>query len=428
MDLLRLDREIEAAVTALARWRARIHAGEAAAWDEAPLESRREVQGKRLRDALAALPPSPVEGPLRDALVAWVEALTVARVARDAEVDLSRAEHEPRGTLTLERATKVSLHDAVRGLVASTSAEEARRHVAAIDECAPLVLEARRRVRDLEREVLSRLEVADADGPPALVATARAFLDHTRDLARDELKRRPAPTWPLALDVTLARSAAEGWPNRLGPRFVLDALRGWTQGVRLPAFTVPSAHGGASFAIAFARFGVALRHAFSPRGIPFALRVPPRFVDAERFGLLFASLLATRRFSTRRLGLSQRVAAAQSRAFAAAFLVEGRRLAAKLCVLAGAPKDELAHEVLGEADRASSLFFDLAPGDVGRALALFGVAPLARELRDRHDDDWFDNPRAIVELRSRSAAPAPEIAPSGDAAVELARAFEVELR
>ena len=428
MDLLRLDREIESAVTVLARWRARVHLGEAAAWDEAPLESRREVQGKRLRDALAALPPSPVEGPHRDALARWVEALTVARIARDAEVDLARAEHDPRGTLSLERITKVSLHQAIRGLVASTSAEEARRHVAAIAECAPLVHEARRRVREIEREVLSRFAVADADGPPALVTTARSFLDRTRDLARDELKRRPQPTWPLALDLGLARGATEGWPNRLGARFVLDALRGWTQGVRLPSFTVPTALGGASFAIAFARFGVALRHAFSPRGIPFALRAPPRFVDAERFGLLFGSLLASRRFSTRRLGLSQRVAAAQARAFAAAFLVSARRLAAKVCVLDGAPRDELAHDVLGEAEPAASLFFDLAPGDVGRALALFSVAPLARELRDRHDDDWFDNPRAIIELRSRSAAPSAEVAPASDAASELGRAFEVELR
>ncbi|CAN5176234.1 hypothetical protein BH09MYX1_BH09MYX1_58540 [soil metagenome] len=444
MDLLRLDREIESANVALTRWRARLSRGDETAWTEAPLDSRRDAQGKRLRDTLASLKPPLSELALRAGLVLWVETLTVARITAEAEVAYAQADHEAIGHLHLEKLAMVSAHDAIRGLVAASSRIEAQRYLDAIAECAPALREAAARLRETAREVRLRFAIDPPDahglGDGALLtavsASARAFLRLTNDLAKDELTRRrrvanvETETWPFALDLSRARGATEGWPTRLSARFLDETFRPWCAGVKIPPLRLPEAHGGASFAIAFARFGQALRHAYAPRALPFVLRRPPVFVDTDRFGFLFASLLASARFSSRRLGLSQRVALAQSRAFAAAFLIEARRTAAKLSRLAGAPADELAHDVYDEIHPASALFFESTDvvASVGRALALFTVLPLHDELRDRHDEDWFDNPRSIVELRSRSAIPSSESAPAKGAESDLAKRFEDALR
>ncbi len=440
MDLARHSRAVEAAAHAQARWWARLVAGDEAARAEAPLDHRRDATGKTLRDALRDWVPSLAEKDLHAALVPWVEALTVQRVTRDLAVELVAAMRAPKAVLHLETVREVALVDVVRGLVAARVPELARRHLDAVAERAPDVLPLRRRHAELAREVLVRFGVAapevhgigDAAALTALRTAAQGFLRRTDDLARDERRRATrlaGERWPLALDLASARAATEGWPTKLAPRFVLEALPRWTEGLRLPAFRVPEAHGGASFARAFFAFGHALRHASAPRALPFVLRVPVVFVDAERWGFAFASLLGTSAFSIRRLGLAQRPAAAQARAFASAFLIEARRVAARLLVGDGVAADEMADAVWGEPHRASAWFLEPAPGDAARAVALFGVAPLLDELRQRHDEDWFDNPRAVTDLRGRAAAPDPERNVVGEGAdLLLARALEGALR
>lgn len=437
MDLARHSREVEAAALAHARWWTRLRAGDLAARAEAPLAHRPDATGKKLRDALAAYTPSLAEAPLHAALVPWVEALTVLRVTRDLDVELGEALLAPKAHLRLEKVVEVGLTDAVRGLVGARVAEVARRHLDAIAERLPVVLPLQRRRAELAREVLVRFGAPAPEvhglGDGALLAglraAARGFLRATDDLARDERKRAvrlAGERWPLALDVALARGATDGWPTRLAPRFVLEALPQWTPGLRLPPFAVPEAHGGASFARAFGAFGAALRRACAPRALPFVLRVPAVFVDAERWGFLFAALLASVPFGVRRLGLPQRIATGQARAFASAFLIEARRVAAKLVVGEGEDAAELADAVWAEPHAAASWFLEPAHDDAARALALFGAAPLAVELRQRHDEDWFANPRAVVDLRGRAAMPT-VTAPDAEGLAADAGALAAEL-
>lgn len=413
------------------RWAERVRRGDAEAWEEpAPAAMRRSVSGKRLRDDLRAL-----SDPMAPALVGWVEHLTVRRVAAEAEVELARARHERSSNLVLERVTKVSSVEALRGLLHAESPEVARRHLAAWREAQPSIRSARRHLFEIEDEVLARLGVevpalhglGDRTLETALVAESRAFLKRTHDLALDELKRRVGgDAHPLAIDRRLAPDATEGWPTRLAPRFVLDVFGRWIDDVRLPAFTVPDAVGGASFARAFAGFGGALRRAFTPRGLPFSLRERPAGDVSVRFGTLFASLLATVPFGVRRLGLARGVADRQARAFAVSFLLHARHRFAKIARAAGDDEDELANDVFGDPSAAPLL--DREPGDAVHALALLSTAPLAAELRDRHDEDWFENPRAVVDVRSRCAVPEPPPVVVDGAATTLGKAFERALQ
>jgi hypothetical protein len=92
--------------------------------------------------------------------------------------------------------------------------------------------------------------------------------------------------------------------------------------------------------------------------------------------------------------------------------------------------EELAARVFGAPlPRAlSGAFPSLRDDEPARFLALATALPLARDLVDRFDADWFRNPRAMPHLRALGALPAREepIALEG-AAASLARAFEEAL-
>ena len=416
---------------ALERWRIRLAAGDAGALASSPLEQHRAVAGKRAKEQLLERPPSAHELPLRDALVPWIEELTVARVSRDVEVTRAEAYVKERTPVRLVVPTKATARELVHGVLAAQAAAEAQVHLDALAKLGPALKDAERQRADLRRELYLRLDVDDPTThfvvPRAPLEEAlTAFLDASDDVARELLRRKGREKLPLALDLSLAREAKEGWPTKLGPRWFAELFGKHTRGLSIELPPLPPAVGASSFALALHRFGVALRRASAGRGVPFALRDRVRFVDAHRHGALFASLLVSEPFQRRALGVGSQVAEAQARTVGIALLFSARRLAARFLVTRGRAFDELSERIFGEALPAALAGAVLRPHDDDDALgaALLTTVPLADELRDRFDEDWFRSPRAFEHLRSRSTVPSAEEAPTKEAALRLARTFE----
>jgi hypothetical protein len=447
-DLAALDRDVARAHAALERWRGAITADPAAHADEEPLAAVRSVAGQTTYDVLRALEPAASELPLRDALVRWVVALTQARIGREVEVAWARAANEEGARLRLEPPRLVSWREAWRGVVASESVAEAEAWLGAAAERAPSLAPIARERAERRVEVARRLGL---DHPAALAtrvprsvlaSAAASFLDASDDLsaallreARTERAARPPPAYAILLGI--AKDAREGWPARLAARWLEELFGGLVRGARLELPALPEPVGATSFARALGAFGWALRQAGRAPGVPFAVARDPEPAPAHRFRLVFSALAASPEFHQRALGTGSRVAAAQARSLSRAALFATRLAAARFlltddaCPATPALFDELTTRLF--AAPLPAAFAGVWPrahdDDTARALALFTVLPLARELIERFDIDWFRNPRAFDHLRALASAPAYDDRAEldADAPRALAKAFEEAL-
>jgi hypothetical protein len=201
---------------------------------------------------------------------------------------------------------------------------------------------------------------------------------------------------------------------------------------------LPAPLGASSFLRALEAFGRALRAGGDARPLPFAIARDPYFTDEYRVGIVFGALGLKRAFYTRQLGTSARVAELQVRMVARSLLVEARLRAARTILTdeSRAPSkdlfEEMTHRVFG-APMPPSLrgaWPSSHDDEPARIIALATALPLARDLVDRFDDDWFRNPRAFDALRARASLPARDEDSKLDvegAAVALARTFEEAL-
>lgn len=401
-----------------------------------PFEGLRDVAGQSTFEALLALEPGPVERPHRDALLRWVHELLQARISWDLTIDEADAEHAPDPALTprAARARDPSLpktfDEARRALVDAPHAVAVEAALGRLADLSAPVAAVRRELRARRFEAARRLgldhpwALAAEGGRSAatLEALARAVLDATEPLAeelRRELARRAGRPVDAALtiDEAFAREAGEGWPARLGARWLEDVFRAATPRPPRPP-SLPRALGGASFLRAAALWGAAHRRESVSRALPFALARDPYPAEAFAFGGAFAIAVADRVFARRKLGLSARAADAHSRALARALLHAIRAAAA--AVLSGlregtdpAALEELGARVFG-APLPSTLASAWSYGGFSgasrvdapaRLLGVVRAHALWRALVERFDEDWFDNPRAGAHLGAVSAGP-----------------------
>jgi hypothetical protein len=274
----------------------------------------------------------------------------------------------------------------------------------------------------------------------ALRSAAARLLDATEALAHEAFKTelREAARPAAVLHAVVARAANEGWPARLGPRWLFDTF-GRTAG-RAPLVlpTIPGALGASSFARALATFGAAVRLAAIEPGTPFALAREPGARAAHRMGFVFAALAADPEWQARTLGVGRRTAQAQSRVLARTMLFDARLHAVRLLLgdeADPAPRDlfeELGPRLLGSSldERLRGAWPAARDDEPARFVALLESLPLAVGLRRSFDADWFRNPRAWAHLRETSgfAAREPVELPALEAEVDgMARAFEAEL-
>ena len=427
MELSAADRAFAAALRDVAKGRA--------AWGKGVFDTfvwtrHRGVAGRSLYDDLRARKVSLHERELHQTLLASVAALTVMRVSAPAELAYFRVAGESVATVQLERMEQLRWRQVWTRLLSETSAPRARAYSVALADLAPLLAPAQRELRALRHEALTRLEGASerlgAPEDARVRLLAADFLEATEDLSRDLLrqarKREPEP-WPFALDVLMARRAAEGWPGGTLARWLNELFGAHARGLTIELPALPSPLGGASFSRALAVFGRALRVAIGGQS---SVGRPYRFTDAHRFGGAFASLACSPAFAHRKLGVTREAADAVSRASLHSQLVSLRLECASALARSGAlESNELGARVFGEELRLQGAWPGLRDDGESRLAGWLGAPLLARDLRDRHDEDWFDNPRAWNDLRAGHVT---ETALADDTLpLRLARLFEAAL-
>jgi hypothetical protein len=457
IDLVTVDGRVLRAQKSVERELARLATKEGR--DEArsrdPFEGVRDVAGQSTFKALRELQAGPIEAPHRDALLRWVHELLQVRVAWDLAVDEADAIHSPDPSLAVsvardeESAIAKTFDEARRALILAPTPAVAELALQRLVDLATPVAAVRKELRARRFEAARRLgldhpwALATTKSASELAALARAVLDATEPLARElhkDLRRRASGVVPgpaLMIHDAFVRDAREGWPARLGVRWLEEVFRAIAP--RPPRVaTLPPALGGASFLRAAAQWGAALRFAGIARTLPFALARDPYPIEAHVFGGALAVAVADRAFAKRKLGLPARSADAHARALDRALFVTLRTIAAEL--LAGmhdtAREDELEEltaRLFGaplQASLAAAWSFGGFAGSMrvdapARFVAALCTHGFVSTLRNRFDEDWFDNPRAGAHLASIGAGPVWQgEAPEADAIVGVARAFE----
>jgi hypothetical protein len=121
-------------------------------------------------------------------------------------------------------------------------------------------------------------------------------------------------------------------------------------------------------------------------------------------------------FARRRLEVARSTLPDYQRAWAAAALLDARTAAARLLTLPASFQGSGSLTESFQEELGSALGFELDPRLAGvlfvprsdepqRFAARLEAARLERELVDRHDEDWFRNPRAREELREQARSP-----------------------
>jgi hypothetical protein len=388
--------------------------------------------------------------PVALSLSEWVETLWLEDALYDARVAVAvawsaprevRGRSAPTSLRELRRETLGGRHPNVR----ARAAEDLQAWAQVVAEPACWALERR---LDLELRVpatcrslaVAELPAAGGDGPDALVAVAERWLDRTEDLAAESRRE----VFEESLVVALAPTAREGWPVRPSMRWMRSvfAREDWTRGMSFGTVKVPAPLGATSYARALGSFGVRFFEASRPSALPLAVHQHPQSLRKHEFRALFSSIVAEPSFAMRTLGLTKGRAREHSRTLARSFLMSCRIDALRVLVGAAAREGlargrerqaELSERVLGAGLGASFLGVlpTLRPGDGAAFAGMLRAAAARRELIERHDDDWYRNPRALFELRDRASRPEPPDTADGGglagAAASLAREFETAI-
>jgi hypothetical protein len=358
--------------------------------------------------------------PAAPALAAWVFAFLLARVNRGAELTQSLSRHVPSvRDVVHETPRLLSLREATQQLVAERAPARRVALLHAIADVArgdaasaSLELWARR------SEVARRLGLEAPEEPlwptdAPLGELAGLALDATDGLWAELSRGAANASDALALGFGIDESIA--WPRLTGV-WLRDTFRGeagWLDVHDFEPGPLPAVLAGSSFLRAFARFGARWADAAASRELPLPLAHLPHGLPRWRTGALVAGLWLHPPFLTRTLGWSRAEASRARRCLALSALVAFRLAAARLLVRPAALRGdrdgvrEAFREAFGRAlgrepSPALALVLPrLHEADPGRFLAFGEGARLSLRLVEAYDDDWFRNPRAILELRDK---------------------------
>jgi hypothetical protein len=419
-----LDREVACAAGELAAARARLADGDV---DDPPnpLAAHRRVSERATWQDLSGA-AEPLAAPLRR----WVGALTLERVLWPDAVRFAAAWRA--ATITVAQTDIALLTESPRQMLLRIlrEADPGRRRifadaltrgVSAAHDAARLLAERRVEAARLLGGDLDALEIP-VDPPAALASVAARLLVDTAPLFDR------ASTWSAALAASVGRSFGEGWPARLGPRWLFDLFRAGplTEGLRLTVGRLPAPIGASSFARALGAFGAALADADGPNevsrrsalagsaGPPFVIAQSPFDLRRTRRSALFAELAADPIFAVRALGLGRDRAREQARGVARALLISLRLDAARVLCRGALSLPEGERVARFEEHSEAALGVAIPPSLAGVVprlssddpVRLAGTLLAARDRRrliDRFDEDWFKSPHAGRAIREEDA-------------------------
>lgn len=398
-DLFELDREVRELAVAERQAR-RTPVVVDGAWDNAPLFPRKlsSLETAKELDRLAA---DPLARGVRD----WVAMFAVERVTKGDREDVLVAFAATDPTLAGEEGF------ASARLVRDVLAEGKTRELAlrALRTRGRQVGDTSARWIERRQEALRRAHVAVPSLPDRLVAfsketeLAEQLLDRLRTLGRSPR------TFADDVRVALAREAGEGWPAHLTPRGVAELLGPLMfEGVAVGRPRLPPPLGASSFAMAFANVGEDLAFRDWDRATPFTLARAPGDPLVYRRAALFGLLVLEPAFHQKRLGMSRQAAREQVQKLGHAFTAWLAQAAFRLLLLPLATAsgrhgafEELSERIYGRPmpGAAFTTLPRLDPEAAGRLTGLLVATTDRAMLRDRFDEDWFDNPKAVLELR-----------------------------
>ncbi len=216
-------------------------------------------------------------------------------------------------------------------------------------------------------------------------------------------------TWLEVVERGLSRARGEGWPAHLTPRTLTELVgRGWFEGLRFPPIRLPQPLGVSSFARALADMGTAFATHDRDTTKPFSLCRVPRDGLVHRRSALFGSLALSAPFHQRRFGVAAHVAREEVRAVARASVLWLRLAALRVLVQSelltehrAQAFEETTHRIFGRPwpGRLAAVVPRLVPDAAERLVGVLRGERDRRALRDRFEEDWFDNPRAVVWVR-----------------------------
>ncbi|HVW25367.1 MAG TPA: hypothetical protein VHC69_08350 [Polyangiaceae bacterium] len=408
IDPLRLDREIARAAAAVRRWRRRLRSG--GGLDDDPFVGARVVASRRAFGAVRELPDY---DPLRAPLTAWIYRLTEQRVNAAALVGIAVAERHTEHVVNEPERAKLSLASMLERALSEPPRRAAwltsfARSAAPLGEAVSILWERR-------QEIASRMGLAGPDlieSPgDSIVSQASKWLDRTADL----LEGPSRMTLADLVDGALGERAREGWPRALSPWTILDWFRGSDlfRDVDIDPGELPRPFAPASYLRALGRVGAAWVDATAPSSQPFVIANDPYGLRRRTFGALFAALPWSAPFARRALGLSGARIAEHRRALGVTVLIASRAAALRVLLRAPALAGRRALREAFEENAARAFRVALSPALAGAVFRLHADDPqrfagtlLAggahRQLVERHEEDWYRNPRAIEQLRDEA--------------------------
>ena len=270
-----------------------------------------------------------------------------------------------------------------------------------------------RRAELRERLGAQRFDALWLPGGHALGAAAK-LLDATRDAY---LEHAPGDL-PGLLEVLLASRAGGSFPTHLSTRSLIelvDAVR-WFEGLAIDPGKLPPPLAPASFVRGLGALGAAFARAIKSELLAFAATRDAFGLGEHAHAALFAALPLLPAFAQRRLEVPRHALGDFRRRLAHALLANARATA--LCTLLVQPAlqgGQAFRDAFSETfARAFGLECDprlagvwLMPrfDQAQRFGALLLAAQRNHDLVQRHDEDWFRNPRAREELRETARLP-----------------------
>jgi hypothetical protein len=369
------------------------------------------------RAALTELTEHAASDPIAASAARWVAHLLLEHAAIPTRLSVARALHHERRPLETPERGQWAPAQVIEKLLRDGPRREG--WLAALTSVGE-ELGARRlawfeTLNEKRRELGLAQGVAESE---CVLNAGTEFLRATRDAER-ELRLK---SFAELIERGLGSDVPGNWPSPLSPRKLGDWFRETSllDGLSPQIGRLPTALGAASVLRALALFGSGVHEAGASRQRPFVVAHDPDRLRARSFGALFALLPLHASFAGRRLDVDRSRFGEYRRAIASVVLI-GSRLSVVRALLSRAARDGAsAYRRCFREDLPDALGFELSPRLAGALLvdeqgerslsALFAAAQEDQALTERHDEDWFRNPRCIEELRGELES-TPELSP-----------------
>jgi hypothetical protein len=407
-----IDRAVASTARRARRFRRALRAG--GGLDDDPYEADRWISQRR---TFRALGESSETDPLREPMQRWCYKLLEERVNRALVVRaVARYRHATvsfGGPATEPMTASAVLHSALSDSPRRTAwLDVFGRHA---ENLGPLT----RRLWERRGEIPERLGLGSADALELPISDIEARALEWLRATDDAFEQSRSEN--LADFVTRALGAdSEGWPGQIHSTTLSDWFRDTQLFDRLDLDPGPwpAPFGSSSHSRALRRLGAAWVDATAPARQPFVVANDPYGLRRRTMGALLATLPVTAPFARRALGLASIRLRDHQRVQTRVLLVESR-VAALRVLLGRAARtggaalsttfQERSEHALGFAlgEHYAGVLPRLQVDDPQRFAGMLLAAEQHFNLVERHDEDWYRNPRTAEELRD-SADLSPE--------------------